>query len=365
MIIENLKSRNFRNYSQFSIQLKKGIHFIIGKNGQGKTNILESIYFLSCTKSHRTSENKNLIKKGSPFFMLETDLLRNDKKINLRCIVSEEGKNLFLYKNPIKKVSDYIGTLNAVMFCPNDMNLFDTFPKERRKFIDLELGKLSKTYTATLNKYHLLLKERNAYLKKENIDESFLEILEDQMIETQITILSQRKKFVDDILKNSSLFYKKLSDDDTEISCEYVSFVNYDSIENMRISMKEKYLKNRERDIFYKQTHAGIHKDDFIFLINGNEVSSYASQGQKRSIILALKLGIVETIYMVSKTYPILLLDDVFSELDEKRRKMLLYLLSEDMQIFITSTDKIEVKEKKNITYWFVENGNIKMLKED
>ena len=362
MIIENLKARNFRNYENFSLQLKNGIHFIVGNNGQGKTNILEAIYFLSCTKSHRTNVNGNLIKKGSPFFILESDVIRNDKKLNIRCIVNEEGKNLYFYNNPIKKVSDFIGSLNAVMFCPNDMNLFDTVPKERRKFVDLELGKLSKTYTATLNTYYHLLKERNAYLKKEKVDEIFLDILDDQLIEVQLTILSQRKKFIDDIIKNSYIFYEKLSHDSTKIKCKYVSFVEYDEKEKMKEKMREKYKKSRERDIFYKQTHIGIHKDDFIFMMNGNEVSSFASQGQKRSIILSLKLGIVETIYLVSKTYPILLLDDVFSELDEKRREMLLHLLSDEMQIFITSTDQIHLKENKKIYYWYVNEGNIKKM---
>lgn len=362
MLVEKLKIRNFRNYSNVSIYFSSGIHFFIGKNGQGKTNLLESLYYLSCTKSHRTNESFHLLKKGMPFFMLESDIKRNDKKLNLKCIVNEDGKNLYFYNNPVKKVSDFIGSLNAVMFCPNDMNLFDTMPKERRKFVDLELGKLSKTYTSVLNTYYRLLKERNAYLKKENIDTNFLDILENQMIHVQITILSQRKKFIDDILKNSSLFYKKLSDDQTTISCQYASFVEYDEIDVMKEKMKEKYKKSRDRDILYKQTHYGIHKDDFIFLMNGNEVATFASQGQKRSIVLALKLGIVETIYLVSKTYPILLLDDVFSELDENRRSMLLQLLNEDMQIFISSTDKISLKENRTIHYWYVEDGNIKKM---
>lgn len=365
MIIEKIKARNFRNYANLSIDLKKGIHFIIGKNGQGKTNVLESIYYLSCTKSHRTNTNENLIRKGSPFFMLEADVNRNGKRLNLRCIVNKEGKNLYFYNNPVKKVSDFIGSLNAVMFCPNDMNLFDAPPKERRKFVDLELGKLSKTYTSKLNTYYHLLKERNAYLKRDNVSIDFIEIIDEQLIDIQTTILSQRKKFIDDILKNSNLFYQKLSNDQTEITCHYNSFVEYDEIDKMKEKMREKYKKNRDRDILYKQTHIGIHKDDFIFLMNGNEVASFASQGQKRSIILSLKLGIVETIYIVSKTYPILLLDDVFSELDINRREMLIHLLSEEIQIFISSTDKIELKENKNINYWYVENGTIHKMKED
>lgn len=364
MIIENLKIRNFRNYEDTYIQLQKGIHFITGKNGQGKTNLLESIYYLSCTKSHRTNDSKNVIRKNTPFFMLEANVLKNDRKFNVKCILNEEGKNLFFYHTPVKKVSDFIGTLNAVMFCPTDMNLFQSSPSVRRKFIDLELGKLSKTYTNTLNTYYKLLKERNAYLKKDSIDESYIQIIDEQMMALQITIIKQRKKFVDDMIKNSVSFYTQLSNDKTKIHCHYDSFVEYDEESKMHEQMRLKYKNNWEKDKLYKVTSVGIHKDDFIFMMNDQEVVSYASQGQKRSIVLALKLGIVKSIYLISKTYPIVLLDDVFSELDADRREQLLNLLDDDMQIFIASTDKILIKNKL-IHYWYVENGSIKRLEED
>lgn len=364
MIIEKLKIRNFRNYENCMIDLNKGIHFIIGKNAQGKTNLLESIYYLSCTKSHRTNMNHDLIKKESPFFMLEANLIKNERKMNLKCIVNEEGKNLYFYQTPVKKVSDFIGTLNAVMFCPNDMILFQSSPGTRRRFIDLELGKLSKSYTNTLTMYYKLLKERNAYLKREKVDASFIQVINEQMISCQITIIKQRQKFIDDMIMNSATFYKKLSNDDTEIKCKYVSFVDYQDEEVMKEKMYEKYRKSYDRDLLYKATHVGIHKDDFIFMMNDHEIASYASQGQTRSIVLALKLGIVKTIFLLTNSYPILLLDDVFSELDQSRREMLLNLLDDEMQIFISSTDRILI-ENKNINYWIVENGTITECKED
>lgn len=335
-----------------------------GKNGQGKTNLLESIYYLSCTKSHRTNDLSDLIREGSSFFALEADIIRENRKINVRCVAGKSGKNLFLYRNPVNKVSDFIGTLNAVMFTPKDMMLFDGNPKERRKFIDLELGKLSRSYTNTLNVYYKVLKERNAYLKQGTIDKTFIETLDDRLIQCQLTIMKQRKKFLDDVLKNSELFYRLLSDDNTTISYRYQSFIEFEEMD-MQTKMKEKYKSSLERDILYKQTHIGIHKDDFIFMMNEREVSSYASQGQKRSIILALKLGIVETIRLLSKEYPILLLDDVFSELDEFRRRKLLQLLNDEMQIFISSTDQIEIQEKRNIYYWEVKDGSVVLSKED
>lgn len=364
MIIKYLKLRNFRNYINEEIYFQKGIHFISGKNGQGKTNLLESIYYLSCTKSHRTNNNIDLINKEKNIFILEGKIEKKDKNISMKCVVNKEGKNLYLHKQPINKVSEFIGVLNAVMFCPDDLNLFNATPKERRKFIDLELGKISKSYTNTLNTYYKLLKERNMYLKNEKIDKNFIKILDDQMIDNQIQIMYQRKHFVDKIIDKSSKFYQLLSKDNTNISYEYKSFVHYDSKEIMKEQMKNKYDSNLDKDILYKQTMFGIHKDDFVFKMNEFDVVSYASQGQKRSIILSLKLGIVESIYELIGSYPILLLDDVFSELDEYRRNMLLELLDENIQIFISSTDKIKIKNKK-INYYEVENSCIKKCKED
>lgn len=364
MIIQQIKIRNFRNYQKMEMHFTNGIHVLVGKNGQGKTNFLESLYYLSCTKSHRTNEQNHLIKKGENFFMLETQIIKKERKMDVKCIVNEKGKNLFLYNTPVKKVSDFIGEVNTVMFCPNDLFLFEASPKERRKFIDLELGKLSSSYTQTLNTYYSLLKERNAYLKRSQIQKEFIEVMNERMIDSQITIIKQRQKCIDDLLVNSKYFYEKLSKDTSSLSCKYVSFVAFDDVNKMKEEMRLKYEKSFERDCLYKQTHMGIHKDDFIFMIEGQEVCSYASQGQKRSIILSLKLGVVETIYLLNKEYPILLLDDVFSELDEYRRNILFSLLKEEMQIFISTTDKIEV-ENKHLQYYEVDDGKIRKLKED
>lgn len=364
MIVKNIKLRNFRNYQNTSISFDKGMYVLIGKNGQGKTNFLEALYYLSCTKSHRTNEQNHLIKKDEIFFMLEAQVQKINNKVDIKCVLNEKGKNLFIYHQSIKKVSDFIGEVNTVMFCPNDLFLFEATPKERRKFVDLELSKLSKSYTYALNTYYSLLKERNAYLKRSRIDQHFIEVMNERMIDLQVTIIKQRKKCIDDLIENSKNFYLQLSNDQTSIGCHYQSFVEYEDEEIMKENMRSKYKKSYERDILYKQTHIGIHKDDFIFMIEGQPVCSYASQGQKRSIVLALKLGVVETIYLVNKEYPILLLDDVFSELDEKRREMLMKLLKKDMQIFISTTDKIKMEDKE-IHYYEVMDGHIVKLEEE
>ncbi len=364
MILKKIRLRNFRNYKSNEIFFQNGIHFISGKNGQGKTNLLESMYFLSCTKSHRTNQIADLINKEENSFMIEGIVHKKGKHINMKCVTQKTGKHLFLYNQPISKVSEFIGVLNAVLFCPDDLHLFQGTPKARRKFIDLELSKLSKSYMYKLNKYSKLLKERNGYLKKGNIDVHFIEILNEQMIDLQVSIMTQRIKFIQQMIDQSKQFYTLLSEDNTQISYDYQGFVAYSDIDSMKKNMREKYENSLERDQLLKQTTYGIHKDDFIFLMNGYEVSTYASQGQRRSLMLALKLGIVESIYKITNTYPILLLDDVFSELDESRRLKLLYLLNEDIQIFISATEPIKI-DGKAIYYYEVKDNEICLCKEE
>lgn len=366
MIIKRLDIRNFRNYKKTSVIFDKGINMIIGSNGQGKTNLLESIYYLSCTRSHRVRDDKNLINKEDVFFNVEARVNKKETNINIKCIVTNGGKNLFLHNNPVRKVSDFIGEFNAVMFCPDDIGLFDGSPRMRRRFIDLELGKISKSYTVTLNEYNKVLKERNSLLKNDDFNQLFLETLNEKLIELQITIIKQRYKFLNDMLDKSKKFYTLLSGDNTNITCRYESFVDFnENKKKMYDEMINKYQNSYDRDIFLKQTNVGIHKDDYIFYMNDIPVTDFASQGQKRTILLSMKIGIVYEIYELTGEFPVLLLDDVFSELDEKRRERLIELLDDRMQIFITTTDLIKIKENlRKIHYFNVNDGNIKEFKE-
>ena len=364
MNLKLLSIVNFRNYKKVQVEFTQGIHIIVGKNGQGKTNLLESIYYLSCTKSHRIKDDYKLINKNSTFFNISACIEKQNKEIEIRCNINESGKNLFLYRNPIKKVSDFIGFFNAVMFYPDDMNLFSSTPKRRRQFIDLELGKLSKTYTKTLNDYYQILKERNSYLKNDTIDELFIDTLDEQLILFQLKIVKQRKKFMDDILNKSELFYLNLSKTQHNITYDYSSDIVYDEDDQvMKNQLYEKYKKNRKKDLYFKTTSIGIHRDDYIFYLNGEDVNTFASQGQKRVILLSLKLGIVYVIHELTNEYPVLLLDDVFSELDEERRKKLLELLPKEIQIFISTTDLIQIEETENIHYWNIDDGMIETMR--
>lgn len=368
MILKSLQIRNFRNYDYASLSFDQGIHLITGKNAQGKTNILEAIAYVSTTRSHRSSDDKDLIQEGKDSFVLDASIMKQQSSFDIRAAVNEQGKNLFYYRNPVKKVSDFIGLFNAVLFCPDDMTLFNASPRVRRRFIDMELSKVSKSYTKLLSESGRLLKERNAYLKQTHIDKTYLEVLTDRLIDQELIIMKQRNIFLNDVLKHCKSFYEDLSQDDTSLSFTYMSCVPYDEdIKVMRQSLKLKYDKSLERDCFLKQTTVGIHKEDFMFMINGKEIASYASQGQKRSVLLSMKIGIVYMIEQIIHEFPVLLLDDVFSELDDYRRKKLLTSLPQEVQIFITTTDVHEIPKIENRKYyhWMVEHGVITSLHGD
>lgn len=362
MILKNIQIRNFRNYEKADITFDRGIHLITGKNAQGKTNLLEAIAYLSTTRSHRSSDDQDLIMEGKDAFVIRAAIEKKQKVIELRTALNEQGKNLFVYQTPVRRVSDFIGEFNAVLFCPDDMTLFNASPRVRRRFIDMELSKVSKSYTKVLNDAGKLLKERNAYLKQSAVDGMYLDVLSEQLIEKQLVIIRQRHQFLKDLFASCHGFYEELSQDQTKLSFIYKSCVPYDeNVEVMRLALKEKYEKSKERDCFLKQTTVGTHKEDFMFLINDKEIASYASQGQKRSVLLSMKIGIVYMIEKIIQEYPVLLLDDVFSELDEFRKRKLLESLPKEVQIFISTTDVKEIPQIADRTYcmWRVDSGSI------
>lgn len=363
MILQKLHLVHYRNYENHTFEFCNGINYIVGKNAQGKTNLLESIYYCSTTKTHRNVEDVCCITEGYDSFKIDALLLKKNRKVDLTAIYSKSGKNLYLYRNPVKRVSDFIGFMNAVIFSPNDMNLFSAQPKVRRRFMDIELSKCSKTYMGKLNEFYRVLKQRNAYLKMDKVDETYLCILDEKCAELESILLMQRYKFLRDLSEISNEFYKCLSKDNTEILIEYKTFVKIDEPDKMKNEILKVYRENRQRDLFLKTTDKGIHKDDFVLMMNGKNAEEYASQGQKRTILLALKVGIVKLIEKIIQDEPILLLDDVFSELDETRRRTLLELLPKELQIFISTTEMIDENFDRPIQTILIEDG--KEIKEE
>ena len=332
MNVEKLTCFHFRNYETMSFSfVPKCIHFLYGKNAQGKTNLIEAIYFLSHLRSFRTNQMDSMIMHGCNEFCVQAIVESNHRKEELKVIVDHQKKHL---------------------------SLFTSSPKNRRRFIDMELMKLSRTYTSTLSSYQKLLKQRNQALKQSNIDECLVQIYLDQMIEVQSVIIKQRNEFLNSLMNKARELYPFFSNEKEEIGAKYMTFIPIDP--DMKSHMKEAYDKVFEKEKRYHQTLIGIHRDDILFELNENPVCEVASQGQKRSFVLALKLGLAQIIYEKSGQYPILLLDDVFSELDDFRKRQLIEKLPRDMQIFITTTERLNINWNREVRFYDIEKGRIK-----
>lgn len=365
MNITSLSIRNYRNYSNIKFQFPTNTIFCIyGKNAQGKTNLIESIYFLSNLRSFRTNQLDSLIQKDTNSFFLEAKIETHGHYEDLKIVVSDSQKHLFHFNNPVRKYSDFIGIVNAILFCPDDMHIFSQSPKMRRRFIDMELIKISKSYTQTLSRFQNVLKERNIALKREKVDDALISVYTDQLINYQKVIILQRNAFIKELLSKARELYPFFSDKEEQIDARYKTFVPVD--DDLENHIREKYEHSYEKEKLLKQTLYGIHKDDIEFLLNEKPILEIASQGQKRSYLIALKLALAKIIKEKTGQNPILLLDDIFSEFDNDRKQQLLHQLPRDMQIFITTTE-LDPKWFGNRTVQFlcIENGKVREISDE
>lgn len=339
MRVNSLELIQFRNYHQFFIEFNQNINILIGKNAQGKTNLIESIYLLSVCKSFRTHLNKQMILFDQDLAKVKASITSNHKNKILEVIIGEDFKKAKVDQKDILKISEFVGYLNVVVFVPDDLNLIKGSPSIRRRFLDLEISKISPIYIFNLNKFYKLLKERNKYLKllnqKQKKEDPYLEVLDEQLAKIQVNLILKREEFIKKLSEKTAYFYKKIALEDETISLSYDCFI-HDEITEEKII--ESYKKTRFRDIKYMQSHKGIHKDDLKICMNDKDAFYFTSQGQQRSIVLAIKVALIEIIKEEIGEYPILLLDDVLSELDDIRRNNLLDLLNDNIQTFITTT---------------------------
>lgn len=348
MLVKQIKLNNYRNYTNIIIPLYPTLNIIIGPNGIGKTNILESVVVSSNTKSFRTNSDQELIKKEKEYSKIEIDADVGKLKI----VINQTGKSLFINDKPIKKTSEYIGKLNAILFKPSDLELFNQSPKERRKLLDIELGKISNKYLNSLLTYNKLLKDKNKLLKENKIDNNYLDIIDEKMIPNIETIINSREELFRNINLWITDIYQAISNTKVKIEIIYKKCCKQNDIEN-------KLLQAREKDYFYHYATFGPHHDDYYFTFNDDELNSVASQGQKRMVFIALKFALIKYIQQITNQTPVILLDDVLSELDLDNRNRLLRMLPKQAQIIITDTDVkgitltneynlIELKEKND-----------------
>ncbi|WP_129045493.1 DNA replication/repair protein RecF [Companilactobacillus metriopterae] len=368
MYIKELKLVNFRNYQSLDIEFSPNINVFLGQNAQGKTNLLESMYFLALTRSHRTSNDKDLINWQSEFARISGLVVRDNRNsLSLDLAVSKSGKKARINNLEQKKLSSYIGNLNVVLFSPEDLSIVKGNPAIRRKFIDMEFGQISSQYLAAVTNFRKSLKQRNAYLKKlqyqKNGDRVYLEVLSDQLAQFCAQVVYQRLIFLSKIQKFAQNIHSEISNQTEKLEFSYQTFFDPadKSLEEIYEIYKNKFQDNSQKEIDRGITLYGPNRDDLLFLINQKNVQDFGSQGQQRSVALSLKLAEVELIKSEVGDYPILLLDDVLSELDNVRQTHLLSSIGDNVQTFITTTsiDDIDRDLVKNPNILNINQGTV------
>lgn len=344
MQIINLKLQNFRNYTSQEINFSKK-NLIYGKNGMGKTNLVEAIYVLALTKTFRSNNEKVVIKNNNNLTKISGIVLDNIKN-NYEIIINKTGKKVKINNNTYKKISDYISNIKVILFNPNDLQIIKDSPSLRRKLLNVSISQFNNTYLKELSNYNKILKQRNAYLKtmyiNSNSSKEYLDILTNKIIDLGLIINQYRKEYVNNINKYISEIYKKISNVN-ELKINYISDFNDLSKEQLL----NKYKDNLEKDMVIGITKFGIHHDDLYFNIKNNDLKDYGSEGQQKNAIIAYKLSEILVFKEKLNKVPILILDDLFSELDEEKINNILNIITDDVQTFITTTD-IE-KINKNI----------------
>ncbi len=341
MKVKNLKLENFRNISNLNLEFDEEINIICGENAQGKTNIIEALWLFSGAKSFRNSKDQELIKFGENVAKISAqfDMLgvQNDVSIKIN-----DKKTAYLNEKKLSNTSNLAGKYNAVVFSPTDLNLVTDGPEKRRRFLDIAIGQLYPNYIEILRNYSRAIMQRNKIIKDYRYDKTIsimLDVFETEIVDMGNKIINYRKKYIEVLNKYVSDIYNGISSGKEQIEIFYISKNDNLNIENIKNS--------REKDMFTSTTSIGPHRDDIIFKINGIDARSFGSQGQKRSVALSIKLAGAEVIKEVCGEYPICLLDDVMSELDENRQNYILNHIR-NWQSFITCCDTSNIKNLKN-----------------
>ncbi len=359
MIVRQLNLRNYRNYENAQVVLDPGMNLITGNNAQGKTNLLESLVYLSLTRSHRINSDRQLIREGCEFADISCVIDDGEKK-KIGAVIHSAGKTLTVNKIPVKRSSEFVGVLNTVLFSPDDLGIYTDAPRERRRIMNQEITKISPKQLYALNRYANLLKQKNTLLKMYDPDLSYMDILDEQMAHEEIDIIRARRKFIEGISGHMDSIYRSLSDEDVSAGVEYECCIG--NAENIEEELTELYRNTRQKDLENHVSSSGIHREDMIFTLNGRNVLLTASQGQKRMVMLAFKLSILEFIHDISGKKAVLLLDDVLSELDRYRQRKLIDMIGNSYQCVITCTDIPDFLKKENPCEFHVENGKINRM---
>ena len=374
MYLDHFVVQNYRNLEKIDTKFDPNINIFIGKNAQGKTNLLEAIYFLALTRSHRTNTDKELIHFGADYANIMGKVYKSQVNVNLRVLITKKGKKVWINRIEQPKLSKYVGQLNAILFSPEDLELIKGAPALRRKFMDQEFGQINSEYLFFASKYRQVLAQKNNYLKKlakgQAKDQIFLDVLSDQLAGIAAEIISRRFKFLEYLSDFASEAYEHISLASEKLTIAYRPSISgiksSDSTEEIYHKVLHNFQKTKIMEMKKGTTLSGPHRDDIEFKLNDRNAHLYASQGQQRSIALSIKLAEIQLVYHLTDEYPLLLLDDVMSELDHGRQSALLNYIHGKTQTFITTTDlegiSWEIIKKPKI--YHIQSGKISLEKE-
>ncbi len=365
MVLLYVKLYNFRNYRQEDIAFQPGTNILYGKNGQGKTNILESLYYLALTKSFRTNNDQNLILKQENFFRIQGDFVSNQGKKNSSSISYslKEGKRLSFNQRKVQKFTDYIGTVPVVLLAPSDLEISLGGPHKRRQFLDIMLSQSSKLYLHHLLQYRRSLKQRNALLQQERLDRNELLAWEDSLVNNGSALIIKRLEAIeklDELIKQN---FQQITRESEKVKTLYQSSIPYKSSHEISNSFRIELNKNVEKDLELKSTSIGPHRDDILFLINGQPLRWIGSQGEHKTFIISLKMAEYHYLQSMQNDLPLLLFDDIFAELDADRITHMIESLKKIGQVFITTTspnffNKIKQWEEET-SFYEIEQGRV------
>ena len=360
MTVENLYLRNFRNYEEEKIEFDEKINIIYGSNAQGKTNILEAIYLFSLGKSNRAAKDTDMIKFGENKSEVGIEFISKKRKNEGRILIeSSKRKKIFVNDIAVRKNSELVGNLNVVFFGPEYLSLIREGPKKRRKNLDILICQLKPSYLTAISEYKKLNEQKSSLLKNEKIDDLLLSVLNEKILGLSSYISKIRFEYIKKIEKIAQKIQLEISDNKENLSMNYISCgikISEKNVENLSVLFAEKMIELRQRELKYRECIFGPHRDDIEFFINGADLKYFGSQGQQKTAILVQKLAEVELFCEEIGEYPILLLDDIMSELDKSRQDFVLNRIKMG-QIFVTCTDSEKFKNLKSGRFLKIDKG--------
>ncbi|WP_062350962.1 DNA replication/repair protein RecF [Bacillus kwashiorkori] len=368
MYIKELELTNYRNYDRLSASFQNKVNVILGENAQGKTNMMEAIYCLSMAKSHRTTNDKELIQWDKEYAKIEGRIEKRNNSIPLELTISKKGKKAKYNHLEQPRLSQYVGNFNIVMFAPEDLNIVKGSPSIRRRFIDMEIGQVSPIYLHEISQYNKILQQRNRYLKlmqsKQSKDETILDVYTEQLVQLAVKIIQKRYEFIHQLENWAMEIHENISRGLEKLAIYYKPSVNVsedDDLSKMVNVYLDTYQKVKEKEMIRGVTLFGPQRDDLHFFVNNRDVQTYGSQGQQRTTALSVKLAEIELIHKEVNEYPVLLLDDVLSELDDYRQSHLLSTIQGKVQTFVTTTsvEGIDHQTLREAETFHVVNGKL------